>query len=163
MRGDVETLYRQYAPAVYKYLLCLTRDRALSEDLTADTFERALGGFERFRGDCSPSAWLCAIAKRLWYAELRRRKQLAVLPEDDQLVSEEDIEREYLHREDKLALYRALRTLDEETREVFYLRLSGEMTFEEIGDILGRSDVWARVSYYRGKEKLKERMRRDDQ
>ena len=163
MRGDVETLYRQYAPAVYKYLLCLTRDRALSEDLAADTFERALGGFERFRGDCSPSAWLCAIAKRLWYAELRRRKQLAVLPEDDQLVSEEDIEREYLHREDKLALYRVLRTLDEETREVFYLRLSGEMTFEEIGDILGRSAVWARLSYYRGKEKLKERMRRDDQ
>ena len=73
VRGDVETLYRQCAPAVYKYLLCLTHDQALAEDLTADTFERALSGFERFRGDCTPTAWLCAIAKRLWYGELRRK------------------------------------------------------------------------------------------
>lgn len=164
MRGEVETLYRQCAPAVYKYLLCLTHDQALAEDLTADTFERALGGFERFRGDCTPTAaWLCAIAKRLWYGELRRKRRALPLPEDDRLVSEEDIERAYVRREDKMALYRALRTLDEETREVFYLRLNGDMTFEEIGDIIGRSAVWARVAYYRGKEKLKERMRRDDE
>ena len=163
VRGDVETLYRQCAPAVYKYLLCLTHDQALAEDLTADTFERALSGFERFRGDCTPTAWLCAIAKRLWYGELRRKKRALPLPEDDKLVSEEDIEREYVRREDKMAFYRALRTLDGETREVFYLRLSGDMTFEEIGDIIGRSAVWARVTYYRGKEKLKERMRRDDE
>ena len=163
VRGDVETLYRQCAPAVYKYLLCLTHDQALAEDLTADTFERALSGFERFRGDCTPTAWLCAIAKRLWYGELRRKRQALPLSEDDRLVSEEDIEREYVRREDKMALYRALRTLDGETREVFYLRLSGDMTFEEIGDIIGRSAVWARVAYYRGKEKLKERQRRDDE
>lgn len=163
MRGDVETLYRQCAPAVYKYLLCLTRDQALAEDLTADTFEKALSGFERFRGDCTPTAWLCAIAKRLWYGELRCRRPALPLPEDDRLVSEEDIEREYVRREDKIALYRALRTLDAETRAVFYLRLSGDMTFEEIGDMIGRSAVWARVAYYRGKEKLKERMRRDDE
>lgn len=62
-----------------------------------------------------------------------------------------------------MALYRALRTLDGETREVFYLRLSGDMTFEEIGDIIGRSAVWARVAYYRGKEKLKVSMRHDDE
>ena len=163
VRGDVETLYRQCAPAVYKYLLCLTHDQALAEDLTADTFERALSGFERFRGDCTPTAWLCAIAKRLWYGELRRKRQALPLSEDDRLVSEEDIEREYVRREDKMALYRALRTLDGETREVFYLRLSGDMTFGEIGDIIGRSAVWARVAYYRGKEKLKERKRRDDE
>ena len=71
VRGDVETLYRQRALAVYKYLLCLTHDQALAEDLTADTFERALSGFERFRGDCTPTAWLCAIAKRLWLADRR--------------------------------------------------------------------------------------------
>lgn len=78
-------------------------------------------------------------------------------------MSEEGIEREYIRREDKMALYRALRTLDGETREVFYLRLSGDMTFEEIGDIIGRSAVWAWVAYYRGKEKLKESMRHDDE
>ena len=144
-------------------MLATCAGAALAEDLTADTFERALSGFERFRGDCTPTAWLCAIAKRLWYGELRRKRQALPLSEDDRLVSEEDIEREYVRREDKMALYRALRTLDGETREVFYLRLSGDMTFEEIGDIIGRSAVWARVAYYRGKEKLKERMRRDDE
>ena len=82
MRGEVETLYRQCAPAVYKYLLCLTHDQALAEDLTADTFERALSGFERFRGDCTPTAWLCAIARRLWYGELRRKRQALPLSEE---------------------------------------------------------------------------------
>ena len=158
-----EDFYEQYAKSVYRYLFSLIGEADTAEELTQETFYQALKSMDTYRGESTPQVWLCAIAKRLWYGELRRKRQALPLSEDDRLVSEEDIEREYVRREDKMALYRALRTLDGETREVFYLRLSGDMTFGEIGDIIGRSAVWARVAYYRGKEKLKERMRRDDE
>lgn len=160
MRNDaVEELYRLYAPTVYKFLMCLCHDPSLAEDLTADTFEAALRGIHKFRGEAKLSVWLCAIAKRKYYMHLRRHGRMqSVSIEDAPLISPQDIEREYLQREDKLDFYRALQTLPPEAREVFYLRLSGDMTFEEIGSVLGRSGNWARGTFYRGKEKLKRRL-----
>lgn len=163
MRRDaVEELYRLYAPVVYKYALCLCHDPALAEDLTADAFEAALRGIHKYRGDAKISVWLCAIVKRQYYQHLRKRGQVQAVPiEDAPLVSPQDIEREYLEREGRVDFYRALQTLPPEAREVFYLRLSGDMTFDEIGSILGRSGSWARVTFYRGKEKLRRRMTED--
>lgn len=161
-RDSVDELYRLYAPTVYKYLMCLCRDPALAEDLTADAFEAALRGIHKYRGDAKLSVWLCAIAKRLYAQHLRRQKHLQPVPLDESaLVSSQDIEREYAEQAEKLDFYRALQTLPPETREVFYLRLSGDMTFEEIGSLLGRSGSWARVTFYRGKERLKRRLRED--
>ena len=74
-------------------------------------------------------------------------------------MSGQDLEREFIRREDRLALYRALHALDEATREVFYLRLASDMTFDEIGSVMGKSGAWARTVFYRGKEKLMRRMR----
>ena len=156
--SDVERMYEEYASVVYKYLMSLCHDASLSEELTADTFERAVRSVNSFRGESTLSVWLCAIAKRLWYAELRRRKRLAG-PPDEALVSGQDLEREFIRREDRLALYRALHELDEATREVFYLRLASDMTFEEIGSVMVKSGAWARTVFYRGKEKLMRRMR----
>jgi len=156
---EIERMYSDYAAVVYKYLMSLSHDASLSEELTAETFERAIRGVRAFRGDCALSSWLCAIAKRLYYGELRRRSRLTELPDEERLVSEQDLERELIRREEKLALYRALHALDERTREVFYLRLAGGMTFEEIGSVLGRSGTWARTLFYRGKEELMRRMR----
>lgn len=163
MRRDaVEELYRLYAPTVYKYVLCLCHDPALAEDLTADAFEAAIRGIHKFRGDAKLSVWLCAIAKRRYAMHLRRHGQVRTIPiEDAPLVSPQDIEREYAEQADKIDFYQALQTLPVEAREVFYLRLSGDMTFEEIGSVLGRSGTWARVTFYRGKEKLKRRLMED--
>lgn len=157
MRRDaVGELYERYAPMVYKYLLCLCHEEGLAEDLTADTFEAALKGIGRFRQEAKISVWLCAIAKRLYYQELRKRGRIRHVPLDaEPLVSETDIEQEYADKADRIDFYRQLRTLDAEAREVFYLRLTGDMTFEEIGEIMGRSGSWARVTFYRGKEKLR--------
>lgn len=163
-RNAVEELYRLYAPMVYKYLLCLTRDASLAEDLTADAFEQAVRGIGRFRGDSKLSVWLCAIGKRLYYNELRKRGKMVRVPlESEPLISEQDIERDYIEKEAREEFYRELRALDAPTREVFYWRLSAEMTFDEIGALMGRSGNWARVTYYRGKEKLKRRMQDDGQ
>lgn len=160
MRKDaVEELYCLYAPTVYKYLMCLCHDPSLAEDLTADTFEAALRGIHKFRGEAKLSVWLCSIAKRKYYQYLRRNGRIQAVPlEDVPLISPQDIEGEYLRQADKIDLYRALQVLPPEAREVFYLRLAGDMTFEEIGSILGRSGNWARGTFYRGKEKLKRRL-----
>lgn len=160
MRRDaVEELYCLYAPTVYKYLMCLCHDPSLAEDLTADTFEAALRGIHKFRGEAKLSVWLCSIAKRKYYQHLRRNGRIQAVPlEDAPLISSQDIEGEYLRQADKIDLYRALQVLPPEAREVFYLRLAGDMTFEEIGSILGRSGNWARGTFYRGKEKLKRRL-----
>lgn len=163
MRKDaVEALYRLYAPMVYKYLLCLCHDPALAEDLAADTFEAALRGIGKYRGDAKFSVWLCGIAKRRYYMYLRKQGKVQMLPlEDAPLISPQDIEKDCLARADKVEFYKALQELPPEAREVFYLRLAGDMTFDEIGAILGRSGNWARGTFYRGKEKLKRRLGED--
>ena len=100
--------------------------------------------------------WLCAIAKRLWYKELERRGRTVPLEEEhlSRLEAPDDPAGETERREDRMALYRTMRKLDPETREVIYLRLAGEFSFREIGELMGRSEVWARVRFYRGKERL---------
>ena len=151
-----EDIYQKHAEGVYRYLFALCREADTAEELTQETFYQALKGLKSFRGDCAPQTWLCAIAKRLWYKELSRRKrtvpleeaQLPPLPDGDDPAAEAE------RRSEKLQLYQAMQRLPQETREVLYLRLSGDLSFREIGAILGRSEVWARVRFYRGKEEL---------
>lgn len=155
-----EDLYEQHAKRVYRYLFSLCAEADLAEELTQETFCQALRGLDSFRGDCTPQVWLCAIAKRLWFAECRRRQRAALLEEEalSQLAAPDDPAAELETREERLTLYRAIQQLDQETREVIYLRLAGEFSFREIGELLGRSEVWARVSFYRGKEELARNM-----
>ena len=147
-----EDLYVQHAQAVYRYLFSLCGEADTAEELTQETFYRALRSLESFRGDCSPQTWLCAIAKRLWFQELSRRGRLAPLTEE--APAPDDPARETEERALRLSLYRAMQRLDGDTREVMHLRLAGDFSFREIGEILGRSEVWARVRFYRGKGEL---------
>jgi len=155
-----EDLYEQHARQVYRYLYSLTGDGDTAEELTQETFCQALRSLHTFRGDCTPQVWLCAIAKRLWFKELERRKRIAPLEEEhlSLLTAPDDPAGETERREDRLALYRAMQKLDPDTREVIHLRLAGEFSFRDIGDILGKSEVWARVRFYRGKEELSKQM-----
>lgn len=148
-------VYEENARVVYKYLFCLTHDSYIAEELTQETFYQATRGVDKFRGDCKVSVWLCQIAKRLWYKELKNRKR-ETLPLDEvvDLSTPQNIEEEYLLNVEKVELFRQLHRLDEKTREVMYLRLTGELSFAEIGDILERTESWSRVTFYRGKQKL---------
>lgn len=149
-------LYERHAQAVYRYLFSLCTQADLAEELTQETFCQALRQLDRFRGECSPQVWLCAIAKRLWYKELERRRKTVTLDRQtwEGIPGEERPEDDLQRKEERLAFYRAMQRLDAETREVIHLRLAGEFSFREIGEILGRSEAWARVRFYRGKEKL---------
>ena len=155
---DMEQIYEQYFETVYKYLFCLTRNSDISEELTQETFYRAVKKIHTFKGDCKISVWLCQIAKNLWYDECRKNRKNLKTSEDTFLeIQDSDItEEKVIHNEEKMALYKKLQKLDEKTREVIYLRITGELSFKEIGMILNQTENWARVTFYRGKQKLKE-------
>lgn len=160
---DMAVIYEHYAPTVYKYLFCLTRDHALSEDLTQETFVQAMKTVHRFRGDCKLSVWLCQIAKRLWYRELRRRKKMSLIPADDSvLISVQDVEADYLSKAACDDFRRLLARLDDSSRLVVYLRLTGELSYQEIADITGKTAVWARVTFYRARQKLAKELSSDE-
>lgn len=152
----MEKVYEENAKAVYKYLFCLTHNADLTEELTQETFYQAMKGIDRFRGECKISVWLCQIAKRLWYRELekRRTEQVPISEMTEELSAFDDIENDYLLNVEKVEIFRLLHNLDEVTREVMYLRLTGELSFAEIGSIMEKSENWARVTFYRGKQKL---------
>jgi len=154
---DTDELYSEYFQTVFKYMFCITHDADLSEELTQETFYQAMKTCESFRGDCKVSVWLCQIAKRLWYKEYSKRKRQGFNSIDDiaeSLPAEESIEKDVVEKESKIELYKRISSLDEKTREVIYLRLTGELSFREIGDILMKNETWARVTFYRGKQKL---------
>jgi len=154
---DMEQIYKQYFETVNKYLFCLTHNRDISEELTQETFYRAVKKINTFKGDCKMSVWLCQIAKNLWYDELKKNKKFENIEDEILSIQSEDkIEEKVILNESKLELYRKIQNLDKQTREVIYLRITGELSFKEIGDILNKTENWSRVTFYRGKQKLKE-------
>ena len=155
---DIEQIYEEYFETVNKYLFCLTHNNDISEELTQETFYKAVKKIDTYKGNCKMSVWLCQIAKNLWYNELKKNKRMDLknAEELEYLKSDENLENDYILKEDKINLYKKIQTLDEQTREVIYLRITGELSFKEIGDILNKTETWARVTFDRGKQKLKE-------
>lgn len=156
MRGthDMEKIYREYAQTVYRYLLSRCGDPDTAEELTQETFYQAVRSAGKFNGSCSVVTWLCAIAKNK-LSEYFRKKNRELPIDDNNECTVTSAETEILASESRVELMRALRQLDPDVREVIYMRLFGELSFREIGEVVGRSENWARVTYYRGKERLK--------
>lgn len=154
---DMEQIYIQYFETVNKYLFCLTHNNDISEELTQETFYKAVKKIDTYKGDCKMSVWLCQIAKNLWYDYCKKNKR--VISVDEELLesySTDTTEEKVILNDEKISLYRKLQKLDEKTREVIYLRITGELSFKEIGIILNKTENWARVTFYRGKNQLKE-------
>ena len=155
---DIEKIYEEYFETVNKYLFCLTHNNDISEELTQETFYKAVRKIDTYNGNCKISVWLCQIAKHLWYDECRKNKKV-INTEDSGLLNVQaldTIEEQVITNEEKISLYKKMQTLDDKTREVMYLRITGELSFKEIGIILNKTENWARVTFYRGKNRLKE-------
>lgn len=162
----MEELYKEHSRFVFNYLYSLCESHEIAEELTQETFYKAIIGIENFRGDCKLNVWLCQIAKNLWKDYLRREKKIKLISIDEDsyiesLIIEKSLENHIEDRSDIINLYKQIHKLDEKTKEVFLLRIKGELSFKEIGEILGKSEQWARVTYYRGKIKLKEELDND--
>jgi len=155
---DIEKIYEEYFQTVNKYLFCLTHNNDISEELTQETFYRAVKKINTYKGECKMSVWLCQIAKNIWYDECRKNRKFKNISEDDLLNIEEKntLEEKVISEDERISLYKKMQKLDEKTREVMYLRITGELSFKEIGIILNKTENWARVTFYRGKNKLKE-------
>lgn len=154
---DMEQIYEQYFETVNKYLFCLTRNNDIAEELTQETFYKAVKKIDTYKGECKISVWLCQIAKNSWYDYCKKNKKVMRLKEELlEIQSDETTEEKVISNDEKISLYRKLQKLDEKTREVIYLRITGELSFKEIGMILNQTENWARVTFYRGKNQLKE-------
>ena len=155
---DIEKIYEEYFETVNKYLFCLTHNNDISEELTQETFYKAVKKIDTYKGECKMSAWLCQIAKNLWYDQCRKNKKFVDTKEDELLNIKalNTLEEQLIAKDEKISLYKKMQCLDEKTREVMYLRITGELSFKEIGIILNKTENWARVTFYRGKNKLKE-------
>lgn len=154
---NMDQIYKEYFEIVNKYLFCLTHSNDISEELTQETFCRAVEKIDKYRGDCKMSVWLCQIAKYTWYDYCRKHKRETNLVKLLDIEQEIDTpENEIISKDEKIELYKKMQGLDEKTIEVVYLRITGELSFKEIGVILNKTENWARLTFYRGKIKLKE-------
>lgn len=155
---DFEKLYRENADIVYRYLFSLTHSADLAEELTQQTFCEAIAHPGNYRGEGALSTYLCGIARNLAKKEFARQARHDHVPLEDlwEGPSIPSAEAEVTERQERTALFRRIHSLPEAMREVVYLRLAGELSFGEIGRILDRSETWARVTFYRAKQKLME-------
>lgn len=153
---SMEGIYQKYAQTVYKYLLSKTYDEDLAEELTQETFYQAIKSIDRFDESCKISTWLCAIAKNQLFAYRRKHPEMKTLEELEQTgLSGSSAEQDVLEELERVELLRQLHQCQEPFREVMYLRIFGNLSFKEIGEIMEKTENWARVTFYRGKEKLK--------
>ena len=152
-----ERLYNAYYMRVFSYVMTLSGDRHTSEEITQETFFRAFSRSGEFRNESDEVTWLCAIAKNCFVDEKRRSGKTAPIPED-LASSGKSIEQQVSDKDSSFRIHSVLHTLDEPYREVFELRIFGELSFSQIGTIFGKTENWARVTYHRARLKLQERM-----
>ena len=152
-----ERLYNTYYMRVFSYVMTLAGDRQASEEITQEAFFRAFSKSAEFRNESDEVTWLCAIAKNCFVDETRRRNKAAPIP-DEMPAAGKSIEQQVTDKDSSFRIHAALHTMDEPYREVFELRIFGELSFSQIGTIFGKTENWARVTYHRARLKLQERM-----
>lgn len=154
--ADFDEIYAEYFSDVYKYVLSLCMDGAASEEITQETFFKAMQHIGKFNGSCKLYVWLCQIAKNTYITYCNKKKRI---------VSDLDIgipdrsfnlETDYLDKDMAKRLHIELHSLREPYKEVFTLRVFGELPFSQIGELFGKTDSWARLIFYRAKKQLQE-------
>lgn len=151
----MDAAYREYAVMVYKFLLSLCYEEELAEELTQETFYQAVRSVDRYDGSCKVSTWLCQIAKHLWYREMERRKRKGTSELTADMESlEKPVEEQLTLKEEKMELFRKVHVLDEISKGIVLLRVTGAFSFKEIAELFEKNENWARVTYYRAKQKI---------
>lgn len=153
-----EDVYRKYIKEVYYFLRKLSGNDEVAEELTQQTFSIAFEKLETFRGECKLSVWLCQIAKHEYYAWLKRQKKYAGEWNREPVVHKNDMLKDVIDKEDGKQIRKILHNLQEPYKEVFMLRTMGEVSYRDIGQLFYKSESWARVTYYRAKKMIVERI-----
>lgn len=158
-----EELFSRYFRQVYGFALSLTRDEAEAEDLAQHTFYKALEKIDSFQGRSDPATWLCSIAKNEYFNRQRRKRELPLETDVSACLSgDESVEMTVQRSDQAMRIHRHLHTLSEPYREVFMLRVFSELKYGQIASLFGKTESWARVTYYRAKQDLQRRMKEVD-
>lgn len=155
---DYEKLYKSYYMQVYSYTISLAKNRELAEEITQNTFYKAVSTTSQFKGGSNELTWLFSIAKNIYYDEMRNSQRIADMSEISELPSDENIERSVADSDMVFRIHLVLHRLDEPYKEVFQLRVFGELSFKQIATIFGKTETWARVTYHRARLKIQERI-----
>ena len=150
---DYQEIYTLYFQDVFKYVLALSRDPSLAEEITQEAFFKALKSLDSFQGQCKLYVWLCQIAKNTYLSYLKKHKE----PEKEETLTS-SLEEMMLDKESVFLIHQALHNLPEPYKEVFSLRVLGELSFRQIGLLFGKTEDWARVTYHRARLTIKEEL-----
>lgn len=158
---DIEQLYNMYFDDVYLYILRLSGDSHLAEEITSDTFFKALKSIDKFRGECEVRVWLCQIAKNSYYSYIKKRGKTEFINDADFeniADSSPSIADNVIKQEDIRLIQNVLHDISEPYKEVFMWRVYAELSFKQIGSIFGKTENWACVTYHRARKIIKERL-----
>lgn len=156
-----EEIYAKYFNDVYKFLLRLSGNKDIAEEITSETFFKAIKSIDSFRGDCELSVWLCQIAKNNYYTYLKKTKQIVSLDNPEFTTAEEstlDIAEIVFDSDSAWHIKKVLHSIPDPYKEVFMWRVFAEMSFEQIGKLFGKNANWACVTYHRAKKMIRERL-----
>ena len=156
---DFQQVYNLYFRDVYRYALSLCRNESTAEEITQETFYKALQKLPTFNGKCKVSVWLCQIAKNTYISMCRKEKRFDFDADTSQLPGGESIEEILCSKETAFAIHKVLHTLEEPYKEVFSLRTFGELSFKQIAELFGKTETWARVTYHRARLIIKEELK----
>ena len=154
----IEEIYKMYSRKVFLFLFSKTNNEDIAEELTQETFFQAVQCIDKFKGNSSILTWLCGIAKNVWLKDLRKRQKTVSIEDNiPEITNKEHMDVQWEQKE----ILQLIHGMDEPVREVMYLRLISNLTFAEIGEIIGKTENWTRVTFYRGKQKIvKETLKR---
>lgn len=156
---DFEKLFNDNRDFIFKYLMKLTQDSALAEELAQETFFRAYMNYAGLRNKEKAPVWLCQIAKNAYFAWYNEHKKIDSLDEAVPCDESNSIEEIFIKKELYEKAMACLHELEEPYKEVFMLSVFGGFSLKDISKVFGKSESWARVTFYRAKQKLLERMR----
>ncbi|WP_256310716.1 RNA polymerase sigma factor [Tissierella carlieri] len=155
---EFEEIYSEYFKDVYRYVLCLSKNESIAEDITQETFFKALKNIDSFKGNCKMSVWLCQIAKNSYFSYLKKKQNNFESIEDIADVFDSGFEQILADDESVFEIHKILHNLEEPYKEVFTLRFFGDLSFSKIAELFGKTESWARVTYHRARIKLKEKL-----
>ncbi len=141
--------------------MTILKNQSLAEEVTQNTFFKAMTAKKPFGQRSGELTWLCSIAKRLAIDECRKNKKVTELDEASETAQKKDLTEEVEDKETALQIHLILHELQEPYKEVFQLRIFGELSFAQIGFIFGKTENWARVTYHRARMKIQERMEKN--
>lgn len=155
---DFEDIYKRYFKDVFLYVKAISGDESIAEEITSETFFKALKSLDSFKGGCDIRVWLCQIAKNSYFSYLKKRKRFVEDKVFEDIEEPNIFENKLEQEEAMLQIHHIIHELPEPYKEVFTLRTFGELSFQQIAKVFSKSANWACVTYHRAKKKIQEQM-----